>query len=147
MASRLFPRPSSLLNSVRLRSPGPFIAHHTTFRMSSSSVPLKYEWLVVVPDKPGVKAKRLEVRPTHFADLKPKFDAGIYKMGGALLDEVPEDESDPSSFKFSGSTLVCIAETREEVLEHLKNDIYTKTGVWDLDNVQIWPFKCAFRAP
>ncbi|KAL2757970.1 hypothetical protein ACRALDRAFT_2025655 [Sodiomyces alcalophilus JCM 7366] len=106
--------------------------------MSSSSTPLKYEWLVVVPDKPGVKAKRLEVRPTHFADLKPKLDAGIYKMGGALLDEVPADESDPTSFKFSGSTLVCLAETREEVIEHLKNDIYTKTGVWDLEKVD-WP--------
>lgn len=23
----------------------------------------KYEWLVVVPDKPGMMAKRLEVRP------------------------------------------------------------------------------------
>jgi len=25
--------------------------------------PGKFEWLVVVPDKPGMKAKRLEVRP------------------------------------------------------------------------------------
>lgn len=72
---------------------------------------------------------------THFADLKDKVDSGTYKMGGALLDEVPADENDPSSFKFSGSTLVCLAETREEVLEHLKDDIYTKSGVWDLDNV------------
>lgn len=25
--------------------------------------PGNFEWLVVVPDKPGMKAKRLEVRP------------------------------------------------------------------------------------
>lgn len=56
-------------------------------------------------------------------------------MGGAILDEVPQDQSDPSSFKFCGSTLVCIAETREEVLGHLKGDIYNREGVWDLEKV------------
>jgi hypothetical protein len=31
--------------------------------MATSDAPKKMEWLVVVPDFPGVQQKRLEVRP------------------------------------------------------------------------------------
>lgn len=37
--------------------------------------------------------------------------------------------------KFAGSSLVVVAETKEEVIAALKNDIYSKEGVWDVDNV------------
>jgi uncharacterized protein YciI len=100
----------------------------------SSSAGTKYEWLVVVPDKPGTLAKRLEVRPTHFANLDPKVESGLFKMGGAILTEVPKDDK-PESMKFCGSTLVVVAESREEVMEALKKDIYSESGVWDLDSV------------
>ena len=59
-------------------------------------------------------------------------------MGGALLSDVPKD-ADPSSLNFVGSTLVIDAASREEVLEFLKKDIYTETGVWDIEKVQMWP--------
>jgi uncharacterized protein YciI len=75
---------------------------------------------------------------THFANLKDKLDNGIYKMGGAVLDEVPETD-DPNTFKFSGSTLVCIAESREEILGWLNADIYAETGVWDVEKVRRGP--------
>ncbi|RKL48676.1 hypothetical protein BFJ72_g1575 [Fusarium proliferatum] len=95
-----------------------------TFRtMASSSVtvpPGKYEFLVVVHDKPNVREKRLEVRG------------------------VPKDDS-VDSLDFAGSTLVCIAESVEEVREQLSKDIYATSGVWDMDKVQIYPFKAAFR--
>ncbi|KAI6251675.1 hypothetical protein MCOR07_008742 [Pyricularia oryzae] len=73
-------------------------------------------------------------------------ESGEWKMGGALLDEVPKDD-DPASLKMSGSTLVAVASSREEIMEVLKADPYAKEGVWDLDKVQMWPFKCAFRKP
>lgn len=38
-----------------------------------------------------------------------------------------------------------VAESREEVLEILKGDIYTRTGVWDLDKIQIWPVSLFFQ--
>ncbi|KAH7358055.1 hypothetical protein B0T11DRAFT_340419 [Plectosphaerella cucumerina] len=141
MASRLFTLPRTHLPSIASTVRHPAAVFRT---MSSAASPRTYEWLVVVPDKPGTLAKRLEVRPTHFANLKDKLDNGIYKMGGAVLDEVPETD-DPNTFKFSGSTLVCIAESREEILGWLNADIYAETGVWDVEKAQIWPFKCAFR--
>lgn len=62
---------------------------------------------------------------------------------------------------------MCLASSKAEVLETLNQDIYAKTGVWDMDKVrwpprpiykekqksnktqqvQIYPFKCAFRTP
>jgi hypothetical protein len=63
---------------------------------------------------------------------------------GALFNETPQGD-DPSKWDFMGSTLVCWAESKEEIIEELKKDIYTKSGVWDLDKVQIYPFKAAFR--
>ncbi|KAK3325791.1 hypothetical protein B0H66DRAFT_599933 [Apodospora peruviana] len=114
--------------------------------MSSSDAPRKYEWLVVVPDFPGALDKRIDARPLHFAGLKPKLESGVYQMGGAILDEVPVDDQ-PSSLKMCGSTLIAVAESREEVISILKKDIYTEKGVWDVDNAQMWPLKCAFRIP
>ncbi|KAJ8105344.1 hypothetical protein ONZ43_g7463 [Nemania bipapillata] len=64
----------------------------------------------------------------------------------AILNEKPESD-DASKFSFYGSTLVCVASSKDEILELLSKDIYTTSGVWDLDNVQIWPAKFAFRNP
>ncbi|KAL8348631.1 hypothetical protein RB598_001750 [Gaeumannomyces tritici] len=82
---------------------------------------------------------------THFADLKRFDDTGNLKMGGALLEEIPADD-EPSSLKINGSTLVVEATSKEEIMEILKGDVYTREGVWDLEKVQMWPFKCALRS-
>ncbi|CCC12347.1 unnamed protein product [Sordaria macrospora k-hell] len=97
----------------------------------------KIEWLVVVPDFEGVGEKRLEVRPKTLTYLPPK---------GAVLSEPPTSD-DPKTFKFAGSTIVLLAESREEVIEILKGDVYAQKGVWDVEKAQMWPFKCAFRFP
>ena len=55
---------------------------------------------------------------------------------GAILNSVPKDDS-PSSLDFAGSTLVCIAESVEEVREALSKDIYATSGVWDMDKVSL----------
>ncbi|KAF4506432.1 hypothetical protein G6O67_006521 [Ophiocordyceps sinensis] len=113
---------------------------------SSSAAAPTHEFLVVVPDKPGMHAKRIKVRQMHLVNLAPKIESGKWKMGGALLKALPADD-DPDNFEFAGSSIVCLAESREEVLEQLREDIYTKTGVWDTEKAQIYPFKCAFRNP
>ncbi|ODA80754.1 hypothetical protein RJ55_03713 [Drechmeria coniospora] len=117
----------------------------TQIRTMASSTPT-FEFLVVVPDKPGMLAKRLEVRPQHFRNMTPKIESGAWKMGGALLNSVPESD-DATKFDFMGSTMVCVAESKEEVLRQLQEDIYSTSGVWDTEKAQIYAFKCAFRNP
>ncbi|KAI0536324.1 hypothetical protein GGR58DRAFT_398225 [Xylaria digitata] len=140
------PSPSSPF-SARTRLPlsksNPF-----AYPMASISTPPagQYEWLVVVPDKPGVHEKRLEVRAQHLAGTKPLAESGFIKTGGAIFNEKPESD-DASKFSFYGSSLVCVASSKEEILELLRKDIYATSGVWDLDNAQIWPAKFAFRNP
>ncbi|KAK2596701.1 hypothetical protein QQS21_006216 [Conoideocrella luteorostrata] len=100
-----------------------------------ASAPKTREFLVIVPDKPGVKDKRLEVRPTHFKNMTPHVDSGDWKMGGALLNTVPADDN-PANFDFMGSTLVCRGESKEQILEQLKKDVYVTSGVWDIEKVR-----------
>lgn len=44
-----------------------------------------------------------------------------------------------------GSVMLVKASSREEVVELLKNDEYTKQGAWDVEKATITPFKCAVR--
>ncbi|OAA50901.1 Dimeric alpha-beta barrel [Beauveria brongniartii RCEF 3172] len=95
--------------------------------MSTAAAPAKFEFLVIIPDKPGTLQKRLEVR----ACAPP-------------LSAVPNG-TDPSTFDFHGSSIVAEAESKEAVLELLKDDVYVTSGVWDLEKAQVFPFLCAFR--
>lgn len=75
-----------------------------------------------------------------------------------MLDEPIKEGQGP---KINGSIMMAIAETKEEVLEKLKKDVYAK-DVWDFEKVgqqgqdqvskadnvlqvQIFPFKSAIR--
>ncbi|KAL6714955.1 hypothetical protein ACLMJK_007215 [Lecanora helva] len=104
----------------------------------------KHEWLVILPDRENVLEQRMGVRSKHFEDLGQAVREGFYKFGGATLDE-PQTEG--SSLKINGSVMLAIAESREEVVERLRNDVYSKNNVWDWDKVTIYPFKSAFREP
>jgi|SRR6478752_8095742 len=97
---------------------------------------------------------KLTSRRTHFKNMVPNVENGSWKMGGvlinrprnwiltvrlmlclgAILNSVPKDDS-VDSLDFAGSTLVCIAESVEEVREQLSKDIYATSGVWDMDKV------------
>lgn len=59
---------------------------------------------------------------------------------------MPADD-EVSSMKFAGSTLMAVAESRQAVMDMIKDDVYVKSGVWDLEKVMIWPAKIAFRQP
>lgn len=53
---------------------------------------------------------------------------------GAILSDVPQDD-EPGSMNFVGSTIIAVAASRDEIIAVLKNDVYAKEGVWDVDNV------------
>jgi len=95
-----------------------------------------------VPPLIRIKAKALNPfrnpHRQHFADLKTHVDSGTFKTGGAYFHSAPEGD-DPSKFDFAGSTLVVEAATKDEVLKILNTDIYTKSGVWDVEKAQILP--------
>ncbi|KAJ5041020.1 uncharacterized protein L3040_005577 [Drepanopeziza brunnea f. sp. 'multigermtubi'] len=113
-------------------------------RTMASAAPEKFEWLVIMPDQPGKLAKRMEIRPAHLDGLNSAREKGFWKMGGALLEEVPREGE---GLKIHGSCMVALASSKEEVLEQLKADTYAKNEVWDFSKIQIYPFKCAFRTP
>lgn len=58
---------------------------------------------------------------------------------GGIFSEVPQG-TDPKNWAFCGSTLNVLADTREEVVELLKGDIYNTSGVWDVEKVSRPPF-------
>lgn len=64
---------------------------------------------------------------------------------GAVLSEPPTSD-DPKTFKFAGSTIVLVAESREEVIKILKDDVYAQKGVWDVDNVSFIPLSSVHSA-
>ncbi|KAI8233239.1 hypothetical protein K4K54_010789 [Colletotrichum sp. SAR 10_86] len=101
------------------------------------------EWLVRVPDFPGVAERRAAVFPQHIEKLKTD-PAQFWVFGGATLAE-PVDPGRPPHI--TGSAMLIFAPTREDVLDRLKNDPLTKEGVWDINNVQIYPFFRPKRVP
>lgn len=72
----------------------------------------------------------------------PAHEAGFWPVGGALLSKPPK-EGEP--LPIIGSAMIAYAETKEEVIEAIKKDIYYTAGVWDLSKIQIWPFRSAIR--
>lgn len=65
-------------------------------------------------------------------------------MGGAYLTHHPAPSADGSptpdkDIPYAGSAMVVRAESEEEVRRQIREDPYTKGGVWDSENVRIWP--------
>ncbi|OJJ44751.1 hypothetical protein ASPZODRAFT_18322 [Penicilliopsis zonata CBS 506.65] len=108
----------------------------------ATSTGAKFEFLCILPDKPGALAKRLEVRPSHLEGVKPYVEAGQLVLGGAMLESHPAPGETPA---FKGSVMMIVAESVEQAKEIISQDIYTRTGVWDLENAQFIPFKSAVR--
>lgn len=108
---------------------------------STSPAPL-YEWLVHIPDFPGVLDKRLAARPTHLANVVPAIEAGTLVFGGAQLSKQPAEGETPDMV---GSFMLVKAESEEKVREWMEKDAYTKGGAWDVKSAKIYPFRCAVR--
>jgi hypothetical protein len=59
--------------------------------------------------------------------------------------DAPIEEGDSAPPKMKGSAMLIGARTKEEVLERVRKDVYVGEGVWDLQKVQIIPFRSALR--
>ncbi|OCK81812.1 hypothetical protein K432DRAFT_391844 [Lepidopterella palustris CBS 459.81] len=100
-----------------------------------------HEWLIIAPDFPDSLQKRLNVRQTHLENLQ-KDPESFWLWGGAFLDEPSKEGETP---KMKGSAMLVWANSKEEVLKRLKNDVYVTGEVWDFEKLQIFPFKSALR--
>lgn len=99
------------------------------------------EWCVIVYDKPG--SDRSKCRTEHLAGIPPLVESGQITCAGAIYHE-PETADDQP--KFAGSHLQIVAETREEALKVIHNDIFAREGIWDLKSIIIYRFGCATRS-
>lgn len=66
--------------------------------------------------------------------MKPLAESKFFVFGGASLDEPLKEGEGP---KINGSVMVAVADTKEEVMEKIKQDVYYETGVWDMDKVSV----------
>ncbi|KAJ5787268.1 hypothetical protein N7457_002258 [Penicillium paradoxum] len=139
----------SSLASIAIRAPASTappsrqkLPYQTLQTRNMSSAPAKREFLCILPDKPGAQAKRLEVRPLHLEGAKVLGASGSLALGGAMLNSHPAEGETPS---FKGSVMLVVGDSEAEVRDILNKDIYTTSGVWDMENAQIIPFKSALR--
>ncbi|KAF2399155.1 hypothetical protein EJ06DRAFT_531477 [Trichodelitschia bisporula] len=126
--------PRSLPSKVLLTAPR---------RSMASSESKKHEWLVIIPDKAGALDRRMKVRPSHLSAIKPLHESGFWTFGGATLSGLAEEGKTPP---ITGSVMLAHAASEEEVWAAIKRDIYVEEDVWDLEKVQVIPFKTAIRS-
>lgn len=101
----------------------------------STSTPRAKEYLAIVQDKPGTMEKRIQVREKHLAAAKQNNKSGIVPFGGGIANDFPEPGQ---QFPFVGSALVVTADSKHDVIQLLKQDIYFTSGVWDVENAKIY---------
>lgn len=75
-----------------------------------------------------------------------------------------EEQKSGEGLRINGSVMLALAESKEEVLKALQEDVYYKRNIWDRNKIQIHPvcrtgtqhphtqlttpkFKSAFREP
>jgi hypothetical protein len=78
----------------------------------------------------------MEVSLTKFMVLVHEFTHWLGRYTGAIFAEHPQEGKDA---QFLGSVVVYTGGSAAEVREIINNDIYAKSGVWDLEKVQIYP--------
>ncbi|KAK7532498.1 uncharacterized protein J3D65DRAFT_637058 [Phyllosticta citribraziliensis] len=113
----------------------------------------KCEWLVVLPDKPGVLEKRVQVRGQHIAAIASAYPSDFWLVAGALLERAPheiaadeaKDAAAPPPLPMQGSAGLVWASSAEEIRRLLSGDVYAREGVWDMERLQCWAFKSAVR--
>lgn len=106
------------------------------FSKLASKMPI--EWNVIVYDKPGTD--RTATRPTHVANIPQAVNQGIVTSVGAIY-------QDAEKTKFAGSAFHLIANSKEEIVDFLKKDIYYENGIWDINSIVAHPIGVACRLP
>ena len=84
-------------------------------------------------------------------------------MGGATLEKHPDPDPTLASEAgavgdgeekrkatspppMTGSMFIATAETEDEIWEMLNGDVYAKSGVWNLSQAKVWPFRVAVES-
>ena len=75
----------------------------------------------------------MKTKRDHLKNLTPNVENCFWTFGGGMLEDIPQEGQ---GLKIKGSVMMATCETKEEVLEKLKQDVYAKE-VWDLDNVSL----------
>lgn len=99
-------------------------------------VPLT-EWLVVVFDRSNVN--RLLYRSQHLARIPQLVELGVVTNVGPIF-------ADTDKTKFVGSSYNLRVNSRQEAVDFLKQDIFYKEGIWDVENAIIYPYTVVSRA-
>lgn len=94
----------------------------------------------MVPDFPGKQAQRAEAQPKHIEGATPLIDSGQLSYFGVTLAKHAEPGKSHAP-NIAGSTIVMEAESEQAVRDFLERDAYTKAGVWNVKEAQIWPFR------
>ncbi|KAL9561659.1 hypothetical protein ACKAV7_014215 [Fusarium commune] len=94
------------------------------------------EWIILIPDNKGSLETRKRVRETHIKDMLQHIDSGLFQMGGGTL----------AGDSVNGSAIIARAKSEADVLAVLKNDVYARSGVWDLDNIKFIPSTPAMKS-
>lgn len=100
-------------------------------------VPRKLEWLVIIYDNPV--NQRLAFRADHLSKVPEKVKSGVVTSAGPIF-------KDESKLEFIGSSFTILAESKSQVLDILKQDIYAEKNVWDFSNVVIHPYQPFYRS-
>ncbi|KAJ2551383.1 hypothetical protein EV175_003714 [Coemansia sp. RSA 1933] len=106
--------------------------------MSEEAENPKKMFVVIIKDFEDAEAlnRRLSVRQMHLAESVNRGKNGTQVSGGAILDS-------HENGKMIGSALIMRAESKDQIMEMLMSDPYTVGKAWDLDTVQIYPYKQA----
>ncbi|KAF5981206.1 branched-chain amino acid aminotransferase [Fusarium bulbicola] len=108
--------------------------HDDSMAPETRSEPLR-EWIILIPDNKDSLETRMRVRESHIKDMLKHIDSGLFQMGGGTL----------AGDSVDGSAIIARAKSEADVLAVLKNDVYARSGVWDLENIKFIPFKCVYR--
>jgi hypothetical protein len=87
--------------------------------------------------------KMLNFPRKHLKGVQAAHEAGFWAMSGAYMSSVPKD-GEP--LPLIGSAMIALAASKEEVMEVLRRDIYALEDAWDMEKVQIWPFRSTVRS-
>ncbi|UCH75236.1 MAG: hypothetical protein JSU82_05170 [Rhodospirillales bacterium] len=90
------------------------------------------EYLVVALDGTDAEApgRRTAAREAHLAGIAALTEQGIFRAGGAILDD---------DGNMVGSAVIYECPDRNAVEQHVANDPYSKGDVWR--DVTIYPFR------
>ena len=89
------------------------------------------QYLVIAYDNENSLDKRMEARAAHVESTQKLMAEGKIITACAMIEEE----------EMVGSTVVTNFENDEELNDWLDNEPYVKSGVWNMDEIQIVPVK------